>query len=875
MTAPTASNAATTKVATSKAVEGDAAPPAAPPPPDLVTLTIDGLSVSVPRGTLIIRAAELLGIEIPRFCDHPLLDPVGACRQCIVEVEGQRKPVASCTTTVAADMVVKSQLTSPVSRKAQAGTLEFLLLNHPLDCPICDKGGECPLQNQSMANGGATSRFRETKRAYPKPLAISSEILLDRERCVLCARCTRFSAQIAGDPFIELFERGAAEQVAVSDGQPFSSYFSGNTVQICPVGALTSAAYRFRARPFDLVSTPTACEHCASGCALRTDHRRGKVTRRLAGDDPAVNEEWNCDKGRFAFTYARGADRLTTPLIRDDDTGQLVEATWSEALEYAARGLAECRDRHGVGVLAGGRLTREDAYAYAKFARVGLRTNDVDFRARPHSAEEEQFLGHAVAGTGIGVTYADLETAPAVLLVAFEPEEESPIVFLRLRKAVDKHAAAVFALAPLASRGLAKLRGTLVGAEPGAETALLEALATARTGAGEGPSTGSGPAGTSRGTGADALAAAARAVREPGAVILVGERAAEIPGTLSAVLRLAQASGAALAWVPRRAGDRGAVSAGLLPSLLPGGRPVADQAARAEVEALWGGPLLGAPGRDTAGILAAAAAGRLDGILVAGVDAEDLPNPASALAALARVPFCVSLEVRRSSIAEVADVVLPVAPVAEKAGSFVDWEGRLRPFQRALDTPALPDVRVLHLLAAEMGIDLRLPDTGAAARELSATGRPGAGVVRVPAPAEHAEPAVVPSAGEAVLATWHQLVDDGALQAGEPYLAGTARRPLARISAATAAEIGASAGAPLTLTSGRGSITLPCEITAMPDRVVWVPTHSPGSHVRRFLAERSGVVVRISAARPPGREPQPAGQTAAISATASTTRGRA
>ncbi|WP_261554881.1 NADH-quinone oxidoreductase subunit G [Frankia tisae] len=823
--------------------------PAAPAATDLVPLTIDGLPVSVPKGTLIIRAAELLGIEIPRFCDHPLLDPVGACRQCIVEVEGQRKPVAACTTTVAADMVVKTQLTSPVSRKAQAGNIEFLLLNHPLDCPICDKGGECPLQNQSMANGGAVSRFKEAKRAYPKPLAISTEILLDRERCVLCARCTRFSAQIAGDPFIELFERGAAEQVAVSDGQPFSSYFSGNTVQICPVGALTSAAYRFRARPFDLVSTPTACEHCASGCSLRTDHRRGKVMRRLAGDDPAVNEEWNCDKGRFAFTYARAADRLTTPLIRDDDTGQLVEATWSEALEYAARGLAECRDRHGVGVLAGGRLTREDAYAYAKFTRVALASNDVDFRARPHSAEEEQFLGHAVAGTGIGVTYADLEAAPAVLLVAFEPEEESPIIFLRLRKAADKHATAVHALAPLVTRGLAKLAGTLVTTEPGAEPAVLDALTDAGPAAGD----------------ADPLAATARAVRAPGAVILVGERAGEFPGTLSAALRLANATGAALAWVPRRAGDRGAVSAGLLPSLLPGGRPVADPAARAEVEAFWGGRLLGAPGRDTAGILAAAAAGRLDGILVAGVDAEDLPDPAAALAALARVPFCVSVEVRRSAIAEVADVVLPVAPVAEKAGSFVDWEGRLRPFQRALDTPALPDVRVLHLLAAEMGVDLRLPDTGAAARELRNVGRAGAGVIRVPAPSDPAEPASVPGPGEAVLATWHQLVDDGALLVDEPYLAGTARPARARLSAATATEIGAAAGDLVTVRSGRGSVTLPCELTVMPDRVVWVPTHSPGSHVRRSLAARAGVVVRIAAggtARPtaarPGRAAPPA-----------------
>ncbi|MEX5710954.1 NADH-quinone oxidoreductase subunit G [Parafrankia sp. FMc6] len=795
--------------------------PAAPAAPNHVTLTVDGLEVSVPKGTLIIRAAELLGIEIPRFCDHPLLDPVGACRQCIVEVEGQRKPVASCTTTVAADMVVRTQVTSPVAKKAQAGTLEFLLLNHPLDCPICDKGGECPLQNQSMANGAATSRFKETKRAYPKPLAISSQILLDRERCVLCARCTRFSAQIAGDPFIELFERGAAEQVAVSDGQPFSSYFSGNTVQICPVGALTSSAYRFRARPFDLVSTPTSCEHCAAGCSLRTDHRRGKVMRRLAAEDPAVNEEWNCDKGRFAFNYARQSDRLTTPLIRDDSTGELVEASWSEALEYAARGLAECRDRNGVGVLAGGRLTREDAYAYAKFARLALGTNDVDFRARPHSAEEEAFLGSAVAGTGIGVTYADLEAAPAVLLVSFEPEEESPIVFLRLRKAASKQGTAVHALAPLITRGLRKMAGTLIPVVPGGEAATLDELATGAS-------------------------ATTEALRAPGAVILVGSRAAESPGALSAALRLAESTGAALAWVPRRAGERGAVSAGLLPSLLPGGRPVADVGARAEVESFWGARLLGAPGRDTAGILAAAAAGRLDAVVVAGVDAEDLPDPAAALAALARVPFCVSLEIRRSSIAEVADVVFPVAPVAEKAGTFVDWEGRLRPFQCALDTPALPDLRVLHLLAAEMGVGLGIPDAGAAARELSELGRAGDETGRGPVPTERVPEAVTAGPGEALLATWHLNLDDGALQAGEPYLAGTAHPPRLLLSAATAAEIGAVEGEPVTASTSRGSVTLPLEIIAMPDRVVWVPTHSPGSHVRRSLAEHAGVLVQIS-----------------------------
>src|SRR3954470_14280927 len=278
---------------------------ARPVPEGHVRLTIDGREVDAPKGELLIRTCERLGIVVPRFCDHPLLDPAGACRQCLVEVEmGGRpmpKPQASCTMTVADGMVVKTQHTSPVADKAQQGVMELLLINHPLDCPVCDKGGECPLQNQALAHGRSESRFVETKRTFPKPIPISSQVLLDRERCVLCQRCTRFSKQIAGDPFIELLERGSQQQIGVAEEQPFQSYFSGNTIQICPVGALTSAAYRFRSRPFDLVSTSSVCEHCSSGCAQRSDWRRGKVTRRLAGDDAAVNEEWNCDKGRFAF----------------------------------------------------------------------------------------------------------------------------------------------------------------------------------------------------------------------------------------------------------------------------------------------------------------------------------------------------------------------------------------------------------------------------------------------------------------------------------------------------------------------------------------------------------------------------------------------
>src|SRR3954447_6641128 len=414
----------------------------APPKEELVTVTIDGLEISVPKGTLLIRAAEQLGISVPRFCDHPLLDPAGACRQCLVEVtdmgngRGMPKPAASCTTTVMPGMVIKTQLTSAVADKAQHGVMELLLINHPLDCPVCDKGGECPLQNQAMSNGRADSRFTDVKRTFPKPIAVSSQVLLDRERCVLCQRCTRFSEQIAGDPFIDMLERGAQQQVGTSTDTPFQSYFSGNTVQICPVGALTGASYRFRARPFDLMSTPSVCEHCSSGCALRTDWRRGKITRRLAGEDAAVNEEWNCDKGRWAFQYLTQPDRITSPLVRDRN-GQLVETSWPQALEAAAEGLARARQAGGVGVLPGGRLTEEDAYAYSKFARVALGTNDIDYRARASSAEELAFLGSLIAGTSPdtgGLSFEDLENARTVLLVGLEPEEESPIVFLRLHK---------------------------------------------------------------------------------------------------------------------------------------------------------------------------------------------------------------------------------------------------------------------------------------------------------------------------------------------------------------------------------------------------------------------------------------------------------
>jgi NADH-quinone oxidoreductase subunit G len=857
--------------------------PSAAKPADGVRVTVDGFEIIVPTGTLIIRAAEQLGIQIPRFCDHPLLEPVGACRQCLVEVQGQPKPPASCTTECTDGMVVRTQLTSSVAEKAQRGVMELLLVNHPLDCPMCDKGGECPLQNQAMSTGAGETRFTGTKRTFAKPVALSTQVLLDRERCVQCARCTRFADQVAGDPLIELFDRGPQEQVGVADGVPFDSYFSGNTVQICPVGALTSSSYRFRSRPFDLVSTPSVCEHCAAGCRQRTDHRRGAVTRRLAGNAPEVNEEWNCDKGRWAFTYATMPDRLVSPLVRDS-SGTLVPASWPEAIDVAARGLLAARGR--TGVLTGGRLTVEDAYAYAKFARIALATNDIDMRARPHSAEETWFLADIVAGRDADVSYASLERAPAVLLAGFEPQDESPIVFLRLRKAARAGAVAVYSLAALASQGLVRMSGTLLPVLPGGEASALDDLADAASAAGA--TGGTGPAGAddasgSRATGpsgSDAdglLAAVAEKLRRSGAVILVGERLAEVPGALTAAVRLARETGASLAWIPRRAGERGAIEAGALPVLLPGGRRVTDSAARAEVARIWGASALPAdPGRDTSQILTAVADGEVQALVVAGVDPDDLPDPAVALAAIERAEFVVSLELRAGAVTDRADVVLPVAAVAEKAGTFLNWEGRSGMFGPALVVPAVrTDLQVLAALADAMDVHLGLPDVAAARRELtelgagpigpaavgqasaarrgsangqaSAAGQASAG--RRGSAGERrltAAPGQRPTgAAEALLATWHNLLDAGRMQDGEPSLAGTARAAVARMSAATAAQAGVADDAKVTVATGHGAITVPVEITTMPDWVVWLPANSAGCAVRRELGAGHGTLVTV------------------------------
>ena len=726
-----------------------------------VNVTVDGVTVEVPAGTLIIRVAEMLGTAVPRFCDHPLLDPVAACRACLVEIEGQGKPQPACAIPVAEGMVVKTQHTSEIAKLAQAGVMEFLLINHPLDCPICDKGGECPLQNQAMTAGRAETRFEGTKRTFPKPINVSAQVLLDRERCVSCARCTRFADEIAGDPFLTLQARGAQQQVGTSEDQPFDSYFSGNTIQICPVGALTSAKYRFRSRPFDLISAPTACEHCASGCALRTDIRRGQVMRRLAWDAPEVNEEWNCDKGRFAFPYTNEG-RLTTPLVRDED-GNLVAASWPEAIRAAAKGLKKAGS--STAVLTGGRLTVEDAKAYSSFAREVIGTKDVDFRARAVSDEETAFLANHVANSGLGVTYGDLESASTVLLVAFEPEDESPIIFLRLRKAALKRQTKVIAVAPFVSAGLAKVKAKLLTAGPREEVSVLQN---------------------------------AKADLDNQSIILVGERAAQTPGLLTAVAKLAGDTGAKLAWVPRRAGDRGAVDAGLLP--------------------------IG--GRNTSAILNETGKS-VKALVIAGVSPDDVDG--DLVSAIDRADFVVSLETRHTDVTANADVVLPVCVVTEKRGTFRNWEGRDRTFNAVVEVPGLlSDAQVLNEIAEQFGKELSELDFWSTATKPTLA----AGIAD--------QSPVGP--GQAILSTWRHLLDKGTLQEGEPYLAATARVAVIRVSPATAQNLNLIDGGIGIISCCGESAVAPVIVTVgMAEGVIWAPANSEGSS----LNIPSGCVVDV------------------------------
>ena len=438
----------------------------AAPAEEEIELTIDGRTVRAHKGELLIAAAERAGTFIPRFCYHPRMESVGVCRMCLVEVNGPRGATLtpSCFVEAADGMEVVTD--SPKVKKAQDGVLEFLLINHPLDCPVCDKGGECPLQDQTLAYGPGETRFVEEKRHFEKPVPISELVLLDRERCIQCTRCTRFASEVAGEAQIDFIGRGEELMVGTFPTLPFTSYFSGNTVQICPVGALTAAPYRFTARPWDLDQVESTCTTCAVGCRVAVQSSNDRLTRLLGIDVDPVNHGWLCDKGRFAAEAVNRDDRLTEPMVRKD--GTLVPVSWHEALTAAAAGLSAVSDPAAVALIGGARTSNEGAYAWARLAKGVLGTDSVDAQ-----------LGDGLpAEVVLGLPRATIDqacSAAVTVVLAGDLREELPVLFLRLRAAALAGATTLIELSPQGT-ALTEYAAASVRHRPGTAPAVAAAL---------------------------------------------------------------------------------------------------------------------------------------------------------------------------------------------------------------------------------------------------------------------------------------------------------------------------------------------------------------------------------------------------------------
>jgi NADH-quinone oxidoreductase subunit G len=398
---------------------------------ELIHLTIDDIPVAVPPGTLVWAAARQIGIEIPIYCYHPKMPPLGACRMCFVEIEKMPKPPqTACTTPVSEGMIVHTRTDKVI--KARKGTLEFLLINHPLDCPICDKGGECDLQDFTLRHGPGGTRFDLYKRHYAKPVPVSDRVMLDRERCILCQRCTRFSSEISMDNGLVMISRGYKMEVGTAPDHAFDSIFSGNTVEMCPVGALTASAYRFKSRPWELKRIPSVCNNCSVGCNARVDVRVDKIMRLMSRTNDAIDDGWLCDRGRWGFEFVNSPQRLRTPLIRQK--GQLQPATWDEALYMLASRLRMISEKHGaasIGGIGSTRTTNEEAYLFQKLLREAIGTPNVDHHHGHFPGPRDPLTGRPWMMTN---SIADIERAAHIVLIASDPYERQPILNLRIKK---------------------------------------------------------------------------------------------------------------------------------------------------------------------------------------------------------------------------------------------------------------------------------------------------------------------------------------------------------------------------------------------------------------------------------------------------------
>ncbi len=655
-----------------------------------VKITVDGTTHEVDGGELLIKAAEDNGTYIPRFCWHPRMNPVGMCRMCLVEVEGPRGTmlVPACTTPVNDGMVVHTE--SPVAKKAQEDVLEFLLINHPLDCPVCDKGGECPLQDQTMSHGPGESRFVEEKRHFEKPIPISDLVLLDRERCILCARCTRFSDEISGDPLIEFQERGNNTQVLTFPDEPFASYFSGNTVQICPVGALTATAYRFRARPWDLRAVGSTCMHCTVGESITVQSSQNEILRFLGVDNDATNHGWLSDKCRFGFEYINSAERLETPQIRGE-SGALVPATWAEALQAVAAGIGGVIERDGGGAVAalgGARGTNEEAYALAKFMRVAIGSNHLD--AQMDDGLDPQFLA-ALAGRG---TIDDLERAKTILVWGPDLKEELGTLYLRVRRAAQELGATLIVVHPRAT-GLDDRASHKFTYKPGTGPDVLRRLVA----------------------GVEQYAPARAALNEGPVVAIVGRTGySEDPRLAEAVAAFVRdLPDASVLPVVRRGNTYGALDMGVAPSLLPGRVRVGSDAFDE-----WSAP--DEMGKDAAGILNGLLEGTVKAVFLVGADpVADVPG-GNAADALDAAEFVVSIDTFINESNRHADVVFPALAATEKEGTVTNLEGRVQKVNRVVPGPgqAREDWSILDDVATVLERPIHLASAEAIMKEIAA-----------------------------------------------------------------------------------------------------------------------------------------------------------
>jgi NADH-quinone oxidoreductase subunit G len=671
----------------------------------VVTVTIDGRTITAAKGELVIDAAERNGIYIPRFCYHPRMRSVGMCRMCIVDIDTGRGAALqpACMIECSDGMVVSTG--SPATRKAQEGVLEFLLVNHPLDCPVCDKGGECPLQDQTMSHGPGESRFLEEKRHFEKPIPISDLVMLDRERCILCDRCTRFAAEVAGDPLISFIDRGNETQVNTFPGDPFSSYFSGNTVQICPVGALTATPYRFKARPWDLEQVESTCTSCSVGCRVVIQSSRNQVLRYLGVDVDAVNWGWLCDKGRFDFEAVSSSERLAGPLVRDE--GLLLKpATWNDAVRRAAASIQEGLERSGPGgfaVLGGSRLTNEDAYAWVKLAKGIIGSDNVDAQL------SDGLPAEAVLGLPPATIDDACRPGGAVLLLGPDPKEELPVLFLRLRHAVLNDDVKIVELAATET-GTTALATHSLRYQPGLALALMRAL-LAPTDADE----------EVAGVAPEAIMAAASLLAERSVTVVLGRaNLAEGAKSIAAAANVIHEAHPHVRFLSalRRANVRGALELGMAPGVLPG--RVTLQAGRSWFAGHW--PTVPeAKGLDAAGILRAASEGKIDTLVLLGVDPlADFPDRDLAERGVAGARTVIACDQFLTESVRQADVVMPAAGYAEVDGTTTNLEGRVSTLAQMVTPPgtAQPDWAIAADLAFRLGADLGLESIGQIGEEI-------------------------------------------------------------------------------------------------------------------------------------------------------------